>query len=178
MSRSENRKAIKSLEIQKAKIDDPMHYNDWIWVAQTADIVRKYIGENSALNSTISAYTFTTQFNEPTHTKIEFAKFWKSQEAKQFIDSCIEYIEVHGIQEKQNWFTKRTTGEILSMIAIFQALLFTIILPFTCNLGKIQGSADSKDKIYKLEFERDSFKRLVPNLSVMSDSVNNAKPSK
>ena len=95
MYSSKKIKAIKALNIQKAKLDDPTQNNDWVWVAQTGDIVKKYIGEKSVLYANISTFTFT---------------FWhlsgetddgKRQQAKNFIDSCIEFINEQDIYKAQ-----------------------------------------------------------------------------
>ncbi len=98
---SKKKKAIKALEAQKAKIDNPEHYNDVIWVAQTADIVKKYIGEKSALYNVILRFKFSildTGMLTKQQKQYEFAQ--KERDAKKLVENCIEYINTNGVYKE------------------------------------------------------------------------------
>ena len=82
--------------------------------------------------------------------------------AKRYIENCVNYITEGGeLVNRPNWFCRRTTGEILTMIGLFQTILLGSILPFTCNQGKIQGSIDSKDQIHRLQYQNDILRTIL-----------------
>lgn len=158
MNNSKSKKAIEVLKNQIQKLRSTSIQT--VWITETKAMIKIYLGEESDFyRSSDRLYHFPS-------------------DAKIYLETCIAHIEKFGVYHKPNWFFKRTVGEILSMVAIFQALLFTIVLPFTCNQGRIQGAADSKDKIHKLESERDSFKRLVPIVMPTSDNSTQIPPHK
>jgi len=112
--------AIQALNKQKEKLTDEEHYNDWAWIAHTADIVKKYIGENSTLHTAITRFSFgVTSYGHVTNEEARAEFDAKERTAARYIDKCIEYIELNGIKrEPKINFLQRLSDKVVWSILI------------------------------------------------------------
>ncbi|MFN8303225.1 MAG: hypothetical protein U0U46_12080 [Saprospiraceae bacterium] len=175
------KRAIKLLNEQLDKIDTLTFINYDNWKSYTDAIISQFIDEKFVRQSQIMGFTFDLNFEDDEDNDLtpeEIAEEWimmKKHLGDDYVSRYINYLESGGdMTITPNWFCKRTVSEILSMIAIFQAILLGSVLPFTCNQGKIQGAADSKKQIEKLEQTQDSLRteliNCISNLPKPNDS--------
>ncbi len=99
MSSSEKRKAIKALENQKTLLDNSNQ--DDSWIAETSDMLRRYLGENSELYLKMKSFSFTLWYpasvsKEQIMQDIEIQK----RKAKQMVERSIAFIKAHGIYKE------------------------------------------------------------------------------
>lgn len=179
MFKSRRKKAMKLLADQYIKIDSITMLNFDSWKSTTDVILKQYIDEKFIIESRILGHTFELDYEQAEKSSPEEAvEDWlmmKKSLAKDYITRHLIYLGNGGqLISRQNWFCQRTVGELLTMIAIFQAILLGSVLPFTCNQGKVQGAADSKKQIEKLEQVRDSLRteliNCISNLPKPNDS--------
>lgn len=105
MFNSKKKAAIKALQRQKEKLKYNDTYLTNVWVLQTSEILKKYLGSNSDFYKSAQqmklqiAASNTAEFNEN--------KRYYQDRAKRFIDGCIQYIHENGIvkERKPNFLT-------------------------------------------------------------------------
>lgn len=178
MFTSRRKKAIGLLTKRRSEIDEIQTMTGYErWRVRANAVVKQYIGDNEFHRQNFAKVDLKAM---PSLKDEKRKTAWvRSQKilAKEYMNSCIDFLNNDGnMVYEPNWFCKRTVSELLSMIAIFQAILLGSVLPYTCNQGKIQGAVDSKDKIRKLEGERDSLRTVLINcISNLSKPDNNPK---
>ena len=157
MFRFKKKIAIKALEKQKAKIVDKTYYKDNNWIAQTADIVKKYIGNDSSLHQLIDDFSFAVRRKGELSGGQISARFDVKEEAAiRYIDSCIEYIRLNGIikEPKINFLQKLSDKVVWAILTSVLAVGFyfgQLIKTYSIDREKIRLEEQVKNLFSQIE---------------------------
>lgn len=174
MINSPKKKAIDALKKQKAKLDDKKYYNDWDWIAQTTDIISKYIGKDSALYTAIIQFKFGVLTDGSlSNEQIRHGFDAKVRTAKRYVDNCIEYIELNGIKKE----TKVNLLQKLSDKVVWS--IFVGIATFGFFLGNFLKKVEIDKEKIKLEEQVKSLSKQVEDYQlIISNNHQTPKPKK
>lgn len=169
------KKAIEILTTQKNKIDDQNYPNDENWVSQTASYIRSFFGENSNEFKLISTFKFYVTHFDPVEEEINVRYSPKMENnAKIFIDNCIETLTVKGIYKEPNvnFLYKMTDQGVIGLISLICIPVF--------SAGYFCGNYFAINKVdaQKIEMKKkiDSLNKLLPiPFSKPSDFKTNSK---
>ena len=173
MFKSRRKKAIDLLKKRKAQIEKISSLTSYDrWRVRSNAIVNQYIGDNEFHRQKFAKIDLTNmpKFGDPEEKKIRWIRAQKIL-AKEYITSCIEYLEDGSkMVDEPNWFSNRTVAE---QLAIINVLLWPLLF-FTCNQGKKEGRMDSIQTITRLQSEneklRDSLFQCISNLPKLDNS--------
>ena len=149
-----DKKAI-SLFVRQGERISLLTIEDRAWVYYTGELIEKYIGKSSSLYTNFIEWsqTLSINTNEAYYKRKEFG-------ARRLIDTCIEYIENHGVTRLYRLsfiYTLSDGGFITILIGVLSA---------TWIGGYVSGSYFAENKITE---ERITLKKEV--IRLRSDSL-------
>lgn len=157
------RKAITILEKQKSKIEDTNHYNDDNWVFQTAAYIKDFFGEKSPQFSFIKQFHFYVMSASWESEKgINQRLSEKPDDAKKFLDNCIETLQLKGIYKEpgKNFLYRISDTALWAIIGLAIPGFISIGVFF----GNMHADTQNIELRQKNELLKDSLTQIKSNL--------------
>jgi hypothetical protein len=159
------KKSIEILKSQKAKIDDPNHKNDTNWVFQTASYIKDFFGKDSTEYDFIRNFQFEVNYSVYDSPDIILREIKeKNDQAKRFIDNCIETINQKGLTKgNEGNFLQKFNDTWLSTLLV---LLLTTVATVSFMLGKYISNVEN----FSLKKENEELQSILKNNGIQSNS--------
>lgn len=154
------------LNQQIEKLNDEKYEKDERWVVQTLTYMNRFFGENSPQSIYTKGFKFYGFVPLPcTPESIENDRIERINEAKRFLQDCIEIIKNNGVEIKNHNFLEKFSNQALIpvIVSIIGGLLY---------VGYLFGTSTTDSKNIEIKQEN---KQLIKENEILKDSLSAIK---